>query len=128
MSWTARTAARWPLPAPRVVPERDLDIDHKTVEHLRDEGLVAMVDLGDDERGLTLTREGRDLLDSHSIDRDDEPSQPFYAGIARHHPAIDLDAPPMCPRPVDRGCSPCCKCSTVTLTSSFGQRLPLLSL
>ena len=53
------------------------------LDHLRDEGLVETVDLGDDERGLTLTREGRDLLDSHSLDRDGEPSQAFYAGVSR---------------------------------------------
>ena len=35
----------------RVVPEQDLDIDHETLDHLRDEGLVDVVDLGDDERG-----------------------------------------------------------------------------
>ena len=45
----------------RVVPEHDLDADHVTLEHLRDVGLVESVDLGDGERGLTLTREGRDL-------------------------------------------------------------------
>ena len=71
----------------RIVPERD--IDHDTLAHLRDEGLVETVDLGDDERGLTLTSEGRDLLDSHSMDRDDEARQAFYAGVSRsreiHH-------------------------------------------
>ena len=51
----------------RVVPEHDLDIDHETLGHLRDEGLVDAVDLGDDERGLTLTMDGRDLLDSHLL-------------------------------------------------------------
>ena len=45
----------------RVVPEHDLDIDHDSLAHLRDEGLVDTVDLGDDERGLTLTREGGNL-------------------------------------------------------------------
>ena len=75
----------------RVVPEHDLDIDHDTLEHLRDEGLVETVDLGDDERGLTLTREGRDLLDSHSMDRDDEPSQAFYAGVSRER-EVDHDS------------------------------------
>ena len=44
----------------RVVPEEDLDTNHETLRHLRDEGLVATVDLGGDERGLTLTKEGRD--------------------------------------------------------------------
>ena len=48
----------------RVVPEHDLDIDHDTLEHLRDQGLVETVDLSDDERGLTLAREGR-LRDEH---------------------------------------------------------------
>lgn len=43
----------------RVAPEHDLDIDHDTLDHLRDEGLVETVDLGDDDRGLTLTREGQ---------------------------------------------------------------------
>jgi len=74
----------------RVVPEHDLDIDHETLHHLRDEGLVETVDLGDDERGLTLTREGRDLLDSHSMDRE-EPSQDFYAGVSRER-ELDHDS------------------------------------
>jgi len=46
----------------RVVPEHELDIDHDALEHLHDDGLVETVDLGDDERGLTLTREARELL------------------------------------------------------------------
>jgi hypothetical protein len=65
-----------------IVHEHDLDIDHETLEHLHDEGLIETVDLGD-ERGLTLTRDGRDLLDAHSIDREDESSQAFYAGVSR---------------------------------------------
>ena len=75
----------------RVVPEHDLAADHDTLEHLRDEGLVETVDLGDDERGLTLTREGRDLLDAHSIDWDDEPSQAFYTGVSRER-ELDHDS------------------------------------
>lgn len=75
----------------RVVLEHDLDIDHETLDHLRDEGLVDVVDLGDDERGVTLTKHGRDLLDSHSMDRGDEPSQAFYAGVSRFR-EIDHDA------------------------------------
>jgi hypothetical protein len=67
----------------RVVPEHDLDIDHDTLDHLHDEGLDETVDLGDDERGLTLTREGRELLDAHSLDRGDEPTQDFDAGVSR---------------------------------------------
>jgi hypothetical protein len=60
----------------RVVPAQDLDIDHETLDHLRDEGLVDVVDLGDDKRGATLTKDGRDLLDSHEMDRGDEPWHP----------------------------------------------------
>lgn len=67
----------------RVVPEHDLDADHDSLAHLRDEGLVATVDLGSDERGLTLTREGRELLDAHALERDDGASQTFYAGVSR---------------------------------------------
>ena len=67
----------------RVVPEQDLDSDHNTIDHLCDEGLVKTIDLGDEERGVVLTKEGRDLLDSHSLERDDEPPQAFYAGVSR---------------------------------------------
>jgi hypothetical protein len=75
----------------RVVPEQDLDADHDTLNHLRDEGLVETVDLGDGERGVTLTKQGRDLLDSHLMERDREPSQAFYAGVSRSR-EIDHDS------------------------------------
>jgi hypothetical protein len=75
----------------RVVPEQDLDLPHETLENLQDQRLVEVVDLGDSERGLTLTTEGRDLLDSHSLDRDREPSQMFYAGVSRAR-EIDHDS------------------------------------
>ena len=75
----------------RVVPEHDLDIDHDTLDHLRDEGLVEAVDLGDDERGLVLTKDGRDLLDSHTLERDGEAPQAFYAGVSRPR-EIDHDS------------------------------------
>ena len=67
----------------RVVPEQDIDVERDTLGHLRDEGLVATVDLGDGERGLTLTTEGRKLLDSHSLNRDGTSSQAFHAGVSR---------------------------------------------
>lgn len=75
----------------RVLPEHDLEVDHDTVELLRDEGLIETVNLGQDERGLTLTREGRDLLDAHSLAREDEPSQAFYAGVSRER-ELDHDS------------------------------------
>ena len=34
----------------RVVPEQDLDIEHETLRHLRDEGLVETVDLSQNDR------------------------------------------------------------------------------
>jgi hypothetical protein len=67
----------------RIVPEQDLDIDHDTLGHLRNEGLVETVNLGDDERGLILAKEGRDLLESHTLERGEESPQAFYAGVSR---------------------------------------------
>jgi hypothetical protein len=75
----------------RVVSEHDLDVRHDTLESLRDQGLVETVDLGEDDRGLTLTPEGRDLLDSHSLERDGERSQLFHAGVSRSR-EIDHDS------------------------------------
>lgn len=75
----------------RVVPEHDLDLPHDTLENLHEQRLVELVDLGDSERGLTLTIEGRDLLDSHSLERDREPSQMFHAGVGRAR-EIDHDS------------------------------------
>ena len=73
----------------RVVPEHDLDLPRDTLDNLHDQRLVETVELGDGERGLTLTTEGRDLLQSHSLERNGEPSQGFYAGASRsreiHH-------------------------------------------
>lgn len=67
----------------RLVPEHDLDLPHHTLENLHDQRLVESVDLGDSERGLTLTAEGRELLDSHSVERDGERPQLFHAGVSR---------------------------------------------
>ena len=75
----------------RIVPEQDLDLPHETLENLHDQRLVEVVDLGDSECGLTLTTEARDLLDSHSLERDREPSQLFYAGVSRSR-EIDHDS------------------------------------
>lgn len=67
----------------RIVPEPDLDTDRDTLHHLRDEGLVETVDLGNEDRGLTLTKDGRDLLDSHTVERDGSSPQAFHAGVSR---------------------------------------------
>lgn len=58
------------------MPEHDLDLPHDTLDNLHDQRLVELVDLGDTERGLTLTLEGRDLLDSHALERDRETPMP----------------------------------------------------
>jgi hypothetical protein len=68
------------------VPEDELDVSRGAVDHLRDEGLVETVDLGDDERGLVLTKETRDLLDSHTMERDGEAPQ------ASHPPRVGAAA------------------------------------
>ena len=75
----------------RVVPEHDLDVPRDTVENLHNQRLVETVDLGDGERGLTLTTDGRDLFDAHSRERDGEPSQVFYAGVSRSR-EVDHDS------------------------------------
>jgi len=75
----------------RVVPERDLDLPRDTLDNLHDQRLVETVELGDGERGLTLTTDGRDLLHSHSLERDGKPSQVFYAGAGRSR-EIDHDS------------------------------------
>jgi hypothetical protein len=74
----------------RVVPEQDLDTEHETLRHLRDDGLVETVDLGGGERGWTLSKEGRDLLDSHTLERNGG-EQAFHAGVSRPR-EIDHDA------------------------------------
>jgi hypothetical protein len=38
----------------RVVPEQDLDTGPDTLRHLRDQGLVETVDLGNEDRGLRI--------------------------------------------------------------------------
>jgi hypothetical protein len=74
----------------RVVPEQDLDTDHDTLRHLQDAGLVDHVELGN-ESALTLTKEGRDLLDSHTLERDGGKQQAFHAGVSRAR-EIDHDS------------------------------------
>jgi len=91
-SWMGRTAE--PLRrvgAFRIAPEHDLDLPRETLDNLHDQRLVETVELGDDERGLALTTEGRDLLQSHTLERDGEPSQIFYAGASRSR-EIDHDS------------------------------------
>jgi hypothetical protein len=63
----------------RVVPDRDLGSDrddapdHDTVDHLRDQGLVQTIALGEHDRAVVLTDQGRELLDANRRDRDEGP-------------------------------------------------------
>ena len=91
-SSTAKTAARWP-PSARFgsCPNTISIFDARHPRNLHDRGLVETVDLGDERARTDPHAEGRDLLDSHSLDRDREPSQTFYAGVSRSR-EIDHDS------------------------------------
>jgi hypothetical protein len=65
----------------RVISERELSKHH--VDHLRGEGLIQKVWLTPRERGVVLSRHGRDVLESHRRDRDAPRRQAFHAGAGR---------------------------------------------
>jgi hypothetical protein len=75
----------------RVVPANDLrdkfdhSLDPRNGElwHLRESGLVNTVRLDRDTTVVTLTKEGRDLLESKRQNRDAPDRQAFHAGIQR---------------------------------------------
>jgi hypothetical protein len=75
----------------RVVPANDLrdkfdhSLDPRNGElwHLRESGLVNTVRLDRDTTVVTLTKEGRDLLESTRQNRDAPDRQAFHAGIQR---------------------------------------------
>ena len=73
----------------RVVPANDLrdkfdqslDPRHGELWHLRESGLVHTVPLDRDTSSVTLTKEGRDLLESRRRDVDPDERQAFHHGI-----------------------------------------------
>lgn len=74
----------------RLVPERDLrdprDATFDTREdlrHLEKQGLIERVALDGRDRAAVLTDQGRDLLEHHRRDRDDDRRQAFYSGADR---------------------------------------------
>src|SRR2546427_12831188 len=75
----------------RVVPAKDLrdkfeqSLDPRNGElwHLRESGLVNTVRLDRDTTVVTLTKEGRDFLESRRHDADAPDRQAFHAGIQR---------------------------------------------
>ncbi len=69
----------------RVVSERDLrDARGETAElrHLQDQGLIQRVPVNEHERAVTLTQDGRGLLERHRATHSDH-RQTFYAGADR---------------------------------------------
>jgi hypothetical protein len=81
------------LGAFRVVAESDLgdrrderQSSRETLKHLEREGLIRTVPLNSDDRALTLTARGRDLLEANRDprhERSDEPRQAFYSGVKK---------------------------------------------
>jgi DNA-binding PadR family transcriptional regulator len=77
----------------RVVAESDLhDIrddsksSERSLKHLEKEGLIHTSPLSSDDRAVTLTDRGRDLLEANRHERHDrswEPQQAFYAGLRK---------------------------------------------
>ena len=77
----------------RVVAESDLhDIrddsqsSRRSLKHLEKEGLIRSSPLSSDDRAVTLTDRGRDLLDANRYERHDrthEPRQTFHAGLRK---------------------------------------------
>lgn len=77
----------------RVVVESDLhdlrddaQSSRLTLKHLENEGLIRTSPLSSEDRAVTLTDRGRDLLEANRYERDDrnhEPRQAFYAGLRK---------------------------------------------
>ena len=77
----------------RVVAESDLhdlrddaQSSRRALKHLENEGLIRTSPLSSEDRAVTLTDRGRDLLEANRYERDDqghEPRQAFYAGVRK---------------------------------------------
>src|SRR5688572_21008468 len=77
----------------RVVSETDLhdlrddsDSSRRSARHLEKEGLIRTSALSSDDRAVTLTDRGRDLLEANRYERSDrshEPRQTFWAGLRK---------------------------------------------
>lgn len=68
----------------RDAADRPLDPRHGELWHLRDSGLVHTVRLDRDNTVVTLTKEGRDLLESRRLDEHSPDRQAFHHGV--QHP------------------------------------------
>jgi DNA-binding MarR family transcriptional regulator len=77
----------------RVVAESDLhnlredcQSSRRSLKHLEKEGLISRSPLSSDDRAVTLTDRGRDLLEANRYERGErvwEPRQAFYAGLRK---------------------------------------------
>ena len=63
--------------------DRALDPRHGELWHLRDSGLVQTVRLDRDTSVVTLTKEGRDLLESRRRDENPTERQAFHYGVQK---------------------------------------------
>src|SRR5688572_26468099 len=63
--------------------DQPLDPRHGELWHLRDSGLVQTVRLDRDHTVVTLTKEGRGLLESRRLDEDPRERQAFYSGVQK---------------------------------------------
>ncbi len=67
----------------RIVPEREL-LDGDSLDHLREQGLIETVPIGDHDRGVVLSDRGLSLLEANRRERDDdEDGQEFHAALSR---------------------------------------------
>jgi hypothetical protein len=67
----------------RDASDRPLDPRHGELWHLRESGLVHTVRLDRDHTVVTLTKEGRDLLESRRLDQHSPDRQAFHEGIQK---------------------------------------------
>jgi len=61
-------------------------LKRETLKHLEREGLIRTAPLNSDDRAVTLTARGRDLLEANRYSRHDhshEPRQAFYSGVKK---------------------------------------------
>jgi DNA-binding PadR family transcriptional regulator len=63
--------------------DRALDPRHGELWHLRESGLVDTVRLDRDTAVVTLTKDGRDLLESRKRDADSPERQTFHHGVQK---------------------------------------------
>lgn len=67
----------------RDASDRPLDPRHGELWHLRESGLVHTVRMDRDNTVVTLTKEGRDLLEARRLDEHSPDRQAFYHGVQK---------------------------------------------